>query len=223
MRPRGEGLDRPLAEPSGPVVAASPLSYVPGGPVPAELDTARMEQIQADFVRAARLAREAGVEWLQLQFGHGYLFGSFISPLTNRRQDAFGGVLDNRLRFPLQVLEAVRAEWPAAGRLLVAFSATDWAPGGLPAEEAMRAAAGFREQGCDYVTVLSGQTTWRSKPPYGRCFNFLLQGKIRLEAGVPTIAAGGITDLDDVRTLLLAGRADLCLLDHARLGPLRCA
>jgi anthraniloyl-CoA monooxygenase len=223
MRPRREGLDRPLADSSWPATAASSVPYVPGGPVPLELDAARMEEVEADFVRAARLARDAGVEWLQLQFGHGYLLGSFISPLTNRREDGFGGALDDRLKFPLQVLDAVRAEWPTERRLLVAFSATDWVPSGLPPAEALRAAACFRDHGCDYLTVLSGQTTWRSRPPYGRCFNAVLQGKIRLEAGVPTIAAGGITDLDDVRTLLLAGRADLCLLDHARLSPLRCA
>jgi anthraniloyl-CoA monooxygenase len=223
MRPRAEGLDRPLTESSWPLVAASPVAYVPGGRVPAQLDGAGMEEIEAGYARAARLARDAGLEWLQLQFGHGYLLGSFMSPLTNRRDDGFGGGLDDRMRFPLRVLDAVRAEWPGDRRLLVAFSASDWAAGGLPPEEALRAAACFRDHGCDYVTVQGGQTTWRSRPPYGRCFNFVLQGKIRREAGVPTIAAGGITDLDDVRTLLLAGRADLCLLDHVRLGALRCA
>jgi anthraniloyl-CoA monooxygenase len=216
MRPRLAGLDRPLAEAAWRTVAASALAYGPGLPVPIELDEAGMAAVAGDFARAAGLARAADVDQLQLQFGHGYLLASFISPLSNRRRDAYGGSLENRLRFPLRVLDAVRSAWPSDRRLLVAFSAADWARGGLAAEDAKAAATAFAGHGCDYVTVLGGQTTWSSRPAYGRCFNALMAGKIRLEAGVPTVAAGGIGDLDDVRTVLLSGRADLCLLDHAR-------
>src|SRR5712692_2869987 len=163
-----------------------------------------------DLVEGARRAQEAGFDVLQLQFGHGSFFARLLSPLTNPVP------LDERLRIPLSALERVRTAW--TGPLWVCFSATDWAPGGTTAEDAMIIARAFREHGSDLLTVVGGQTTDRSTPPYGRCFNAPLAGRIRNEAGVPVMAQGGITDLDDARTVLLAGRADYVLLASVRLG-----
>jgi anthraniloyl-CoA monooxygenase len=216
-RPRAMGLDDPLPEPQWPLLAASAQRYTPRSRQAREMDRSDMAQVADAFAAAARRALAAGFDWLELQFGHGYLVGTFVSPLTNRRTDEYGGGLDGRLRFPLEVLAAVRSAWPRDRMLAVAISATDWAPAGLAAEEALAAARRMRERGADVLTVLGGQTVWRSTPPYGRCFQMLLSGRIRNEAGVPTMAVGGLTDLDDVKTVLLSGRAQWCRLDHVRL------
>ena len=210
--PRRLGLDRPLPAGSAwPLLAASALPYAVGSAVPRAMDRADMDRVRDDFAAAARLAARLCFRFVQLQFGHGYLLGTFISPLTNRRGDEHGGPIGNRMRFPLEVLDAVRTEFP--DELAVAISASDWEPGGLPEEEMLTAARLLHEHGADFVTALGGQTTPRAVPPYGRCFQMLLAGKIQYEAGVPAIAAGGVTDMDDVRTILLSGRAERCLLD----------
>jgi anthraniloyl-CoA monooxygenase len=178
------------------------------------MDAADMERVRAAFARAARRASELGFRFLQLHFGHGYLLATFISPLTNCRTDEHGGHLENRMRFPLSVLEAARAAFP--GELAVAMSAADWQPGGLSEADLLAAARLLRAHGADFVTALGGQTTPRAVPPAGRCSHALLAGKIQTDAGVPAIAAGGVTDLDDARTILLAGRAERCLLDAVR-------
>jgi anthraniloyl-CoA monooxygenase len=211
-RPRRRGLDLPL--PPGeawPLLAASALPYSGDGAPPRAMDRADMERVRDDFARSAAEAAALGFRFLQLHFAHGYLLATFISPLTNRRTDEYGGVIENRLRFPLEVLGAARAAFP--GELAVAVSATDWEPGGLSEPDLLTAARLLREHGADFVTVLGGQTTPRSLPPYGRCFQMLLAGRVRGEAGVPVIAAGGVTDLADAKTILLSGRADRCLLD----------
>lgn len=216
-RPREEGIDLPL--PRGlawPLVSASPSPYARGGQVPAELDEAGMDRVTEEFVGAARGAAEIGFDWLELQFGHGYLLGAFISPLTNRRTDDFGGALCARLAFPLRVMEAVRKAWPEDRLLTVAISADDHHPGGTRLADAMEIGRKLKAAGADYVTALSGQTVRRSAAPYARCFNMIGAGKLRNEAGVPTIAAGGITDVADVKTILLSGRADYVRLDSAR-------
>ena len=215
---RRHGLDRPLPEAARwPLLAASALPYTPCSPVPRAIDRDDMDRVRDDFAAAARLAARLCFRFLQLQFGHGYLLGTFISPLTNRREDGYGGAIGDRLRFPLEVLDAVRTEFP--DELAVAISATDWAPGGLTRAEALTAARLLREHGADFVTALGGQTTPRALPPYGRCFQMLHAGRIQNEAGVPAIAAGGVTDLEDVRTILLSGRAERCILDPAPSGP----
>lgn len=220
-RARTDGIDLPLpASDAWPLVAASPLPYAPGGAIPAELDEAGMARVVGDFARSASAAEVLGLDWLELQFGHGYLLGSFISPLTNRRTDDFGGDLENRLRFPLRVLEAVRADWARERLLSVAISADDHAPGGLCPADALAVARRLRDGGADFVTPVSGQTLWGSAAPFARCFNMLAAGRIRSEGGVKSMAAGGITDLDDVKTVLLSARADYVRLDSARLGPL---
>jgi anthraniloyl-CoA monooxygenase len=178
------------------------------------------ELVAGWFATAAGHAFEASFDWLELNFAHGYLVGTFISPLTNQREDEYGGDLMNRMRFPLEVLDAIRAIWPRDRLLTVAISATDWAIDGITVEEAMESARLLAVHGCDVVTVLGGQTVARSVPAYARCFQMLPAGRIRNEAQVPTMAAGGITDLDDVKTVLLSGRAEYCRLDHARLGGL---
>jgi anthraniloyl-CoA monooxygenase len=212
--PRRLGLDRPLPEASAwPLLAASALPYGPGSRPPRAMDGPDMERVRADFAHAARRASELGFRFLQLHFGHGTLLATFLSPLTNRRTDDHGGPLEARMRFPLSVLDAARAEF--AGELAVAISATDWQPDGLSEADALAAAGLLRAHGADFVTALGGQTTPRAAPPYGRCFGALLAGRIQ-DAGVPAIAAGGVTDLADAATILLAGRAERCLLDAVR-------
>jgi anthraniloyl-CoA monooxygenase len=209
-RPRSEGLDDPLPAADGwPLVAASPVAYSPAAQVPAPLDEPGMARVVDDFAGAARAVAERGYEWLDLQFGHGFLLGSFLAPRTNRRQDRHGGAASCRLRFPLRVLAAVRRVWPAGRLLSVAISAD---------EDLIEVAAALRAGGCDAVMVLSGHETWRSAPTYGRVFNMLPAGKLRNEHGIPTIASGGIIDDDDVRTVLLSSRADFVVRDATWRG-----
>ncbi len=211
-RPRRLGVDRPLREGGWPLLAASPRPYAPWSAVPTELDEAGMAKVVADFEDAGR--RSAAHELLLLNFAQGYLAASFISPLTNRRQDGYGGSLENRLRFPLAILDAVRAEWPERKPLAVAISATDHLEGGLDEEEAVAVARALAEHGCDLVQVLTGQTVPEARPEYGRAFGAPYSDRIRNEAGVPTMACGQITTLDEINTAIAAGRADLCLLDR---------
>ena len=213
-RPRRLGVDRPLPpEQAWPLVSASPLAHAPWMPVPCELDAAGMERICAAFVAAARRAHEAGHRMLLLDFARGSLVASFISPLSNRRADEHGGPLEARMRFPLRVLGAVRAAWPAELPLAVAYSASDHLRDGLPRAESLAAAAMLRDGGADVLLVLTGQTVAGSHPEYGRTYGVPFSDLVRNEAGVPTIAAGQITTLDEVSTILAAGRADLCLLE----------
>jgi anthraniloyl-CoA monooxygenase len=216
-RPRAEGLDRPLREGAWPLLAASAVPYAPWTATPRAMDRREMDRVRDAFARAARLAAAAGIHMLTLQFGHGYLLATFISPLTNRRDDAYGGDLDGRLRFPLEVLDAVRAAWPADRPLAVAFTADDCAPGGLAREDAVEAARRFHAHGADLVQPLAGQTTPDAGPAYGRGFLTPLADLIRNEARVPVLLAGYLVTTDEVNTALAAGRADLCLVDPPHL------
>jgi anthraniloyl-CoA monooxygenase len=171
-----------------------------------------MAKVVADFAAAGR--RSAAHELLLLNFAQGYLPASFISPLTNRRLDRYGGSLENRLRFPLAILDAVRAEWPERKPLAVAISATDHLEGGLAEDEAAAVARALAEHGCDLVQVLTGQTVPEARPEYGRTFGAPYSDRIRNEAGVATLACGQITTLDEINTAIAAGRADLCLVDR---------
>jgi anthraniloyl-CoA monooxygenase len=211
---RAVGLDDPLpVSAAWPLVSASSLPYVPGVTVPAELDEGGMDRVSSEFRTAAAQVAELGFDWLELQFGHGYLLGTFLSPLTNRRTDRHGGEIPNRLHFPVSLLKAVREVWPRERMLAVAINAADGAPGGTTIEDAKAIGGALRDAGADVITVLSGQTVWRSAPVYGRVFNMLAAGKLRNECGIPTMSAGGITDGDDVRSVLLSGRADYVRLD----------
>ncbi len=212
-----EGDNEPLPSGGWPVVSASPLPYKPHSPVPREVTAAEMRTIVADYVRASRLADEVGFDLLELHMAHGYLLASFLSPLTNQRSDAFGGPLERRLRFPLEVFDAVRATWPAAKPMSVRISAVDWFPGGMEPADAVEVARALYAHGCDLVDVSAGQTVDDQRPVYGRLFQTPFADRIRHEVGIATMAVGNISSYTDVNTILAAGRADLCALARAHL------
>ena len=216
-RPRTLGTDWPLADGGWPLVAASPLPYLPGGPVPAELDQAGMAAVRERFAAAAGRAAAADVDLLELHLGQGYLLGTFVSPLTNRRGDAYGGSLQARLRFPLEVLGAVRERWPAGRPLGACLTVDDQAPGGLAPEEAVAAAAALREAGCDLVDAAAGQTTAAWRPDYRRAFHAPAGDLVRNGAGVTTMIAGSLPTPADADTVLANGHADLCVLGRPSL------
>jgi anthraniloyl-CoA monooxygenase len=208
----------PLPEGNWPLFSASPLPYQLGSQVPQELTPADMERITADFVRAARYAEQAGFDMLEVHMAHGYLLASFISPLTNRRTDEYGGCLENRLRFPLALFRAVRAAWPQEKPLSVRVSGTDWHPDGLSDDELVRLAVHFKEAGADLIDVSAGQTIPDQRPVYGRMFQTHLADAVRNEAGIATMAVGNVTTADQVNTILLQGRADLVALARPHLS-----
>jgi anthraniloyl-CoA monooxygenase len=212
-----EGMDRPLEEGAWEVCSASPIPYFPDSQVPRELDRAGMDRIIEEFVAATERGERAGFDMLELHCAHGYLFASFISPLTNRRTDAYGGALENRLRFPLEVFSAMRAAWPRHKPMSVRISATDWAEGGLTSEEAVEVARAFAEAGVDLVDVSTGQTVRDARPVYGRMFQTPFADQIRNEAEVATMCVGAVTTADQVNTILAAGRADLVALGRPHL------
>lgn len=211
--------NEPLSPEEGawPIVAPSPIPYFPHSQVPREMERRDMERVLDDFVRATHRAEEAGFDWLELHCAHGYLLGTFISPLTNVRTDDYGGPLENRMRFPLEVFDAVRAVWPAHKPMSVRISAMDWAPGGMDSEEAVQVARLLETHGCDIVDVSAGQTVAHQRPVYGRQFQTPFSDRIRHEAGIATMTVGNISSYTDVNTILAAGRADLVVLARAHL------
>ncbi|HBY99610.1 MAG TPA: bifunctional salicylyl-CoA 5-hydroxylase/oxidoreductase, partial [Chloroflexi bacterium] len=214
---RREGLDQPLREGNWPLLSASPLPYTPHSQIPKEMDRADMDKVRDEFVRAARMAQEAGFDLLQLHFAHGYLLASFISPLTNMRSDDYGGSREKRLRFPLEVFDAVRAVWPEHKPISVAISAADWVEGGFDVADAVVLAKVLKEHGCDLIMPLAGQTTPEFQPLYGPGFLTGLSDRVRNEAAIATMTTGHITTAGQVNTILAAGRADLCILDTPHL------
>ncbi|OLE34426.1 MAG: hypothetical protein AUG45_04555 [Ktedonobacter sp. 13_1_20CM_3_54_15] len=210
---RAEGLDRPLRQGSWPLISASALPYTPHSQVPREMSRSDREIVHNDFVRAASIAERAGVDLLQLNFAHGYLLASFLSPLTNLRCDEYGGDLEGRMRFPLEVFDAVRDVWPTNKPLSVALSVTDYARGGTGVEDAVIYARLLKKHGCDILEVKAGQTTIESEPAYGRGFLTQLSEQVRNEANIPTMVGGYLTTSNEVNTILAAGRADLCIMD----------
>ncbi len=212
-----EGGDEPLADGAWPLISASAIPFHPYSQVPRAMDRADMDRVRGEFVAAARMAQEAGFDMLELHVAHGYLLASFISPLTNVRTDDYGGSADKRVRYPLEVFDAVRAVWPSARPMSVKISATDWAEGGLDFAEAVAFARRLREHGCDIVTVSTGQTVPHQKPQYGRLYQTPFSDRIRGEAEIPTMTVGGIASYDDVNSILAAGRADLCVLARGHL------
>ncbi|HXI06430.1 MAG: bifunctional salicylyl-CoA 5-hydroxylase/oxidoreductase [Bradyrhizobium sp.] len=212
-----DGMDRPLEQGGWDVVSASPIPYFPDSRVPRELDRAAMDRIRDEFVSAAERGERCGFDMLELHCAHGYLLASFISPLTNKRTDEYGGVLANRLRFPLEVFEAMRAVWPAHKPMSVRISATDWAEGGITGDDAVAIARAFAEAGVDLVDVSTGQTTRDAQPVYGRMFQTPFSDQVRNEARVATMCVGNITTADQVNTILAAGRADLVALGRPHL------
>lgn len=213
-----EGIDQPLPAGNWPVVAASPLPYRAGvNQTPHALTAAELTGIRAEFVRAAERAARAGFDLLELHCAHGYLLSGFLSPLTNHRTDAYGGTLDARLRYPLEVFDAVRAVWPHERPMTVRISATDWAEGGTTEADAVEIARAFAAHGADAVDVSTGQVVAEERPAFGRSYQTPFADRIRNAVGVPVIAVGAISSWDDVNSLVLAGRADLCALARPHL------
>ncbi|MFF0450581.1 bifunctional salicylyl-CoA 5-hydroxylase/oxidoreductase [Streptomyces sp. NPDC004609] len=213
-----EGIDQPLPEGNWPLAAASALPYQPGvSQVPGALDRAGLAAVREEFAAAARRAADSGFDLLELHCAHGYLLSGFLSPLTNRRTDSYGGALANRLRYPLEVFDAVRDVWPGDRPMTVRISATDWAPGGTTAEDAIAVARAFAAHGADAIDVSTGQVVPDERPEYGRSYQTPYADRIRNAVGIPVIAVGAISSWDDVNSLLLAGRADLCALARPHL------
>nr|WP_189935801.1 bifunctional salicylyl-CoA 5-hydroxylase/oxidoreductase [Streptomyces sulfonofaciens] len=212
-----EGMDQPLDDGNWPLVAASAIPYTPRSQTPQELAPAGLAAVRERFTEAARRAADCGFDLLELHCAHGYLLSGFLSPLTNRRTDAYGGSLTGRLRFPLEVFDAVRAVWPAERPMTVRISATDWAPGGTTAEDAVRIARAFAAHGADAIDVSTGQVVAEERPEHGRSYQTPYADRIRNTAGVPVIAVGAISSWDDVNSLILAGRTDLCALARPHL------
>jgi anthraniloyl-CoA monooxygenase len=213
-----EGMDEPLSEGNWPVVGPSPVRYAPLNQLPLELSVLDMRDICDAFVRAAAMGLEAGFDMLELHCAHGYLLSSFITPLLNRRTDAYGGSLANRLRYPLEVFRAVRAVWPQERPMSVRISATDWVDGGISGEDSVEIARAFKAEGADLIDVSTGQTSPDAKPVYGRMFQTPYADRIRNEIGIATMAVGNITDADQVNAILAAGRADLVALGRPHLA-----
>jgi anthraniloyl-CoA monooxygenase len=212
-----EGMDEPLPDGNWPIISASPLPYFPHSQVPKEMTRADMDEVKQDFVRAAELSEQAGFDLLELHMAHGYLLASFISPLTNKRVDTYGGSLENRMRFPLEIFDAVRAVWPAHKPMSVRISAVDWAPGGMQPSDSVEVARLLKAHDCDITDVSAGQTVAEAKPQYGRQFQTPFADRIRHDVGIATMAVGNISSYQDVNTILAAGRADLCVLARAHL------
>ena len=212
-----EGIDEPLPAENWPIVSASPVPYFPHSQVPREMTRADMDLTIADYVQAAERARRAKFDMIEIHAAHGYLLASFISPLTNRRTDRYGGALENRMRFPLEVFDAVRAAWPRERPMAVRLSATDWKEGGITGDDAVEIAKLFAAHGCDLIDVSTGQTVPDAEPQYGRMWQTPFAEQIRIEAGIATLAVGNITSWDQVNTIVVAGRADLVALARPHL------
>jgi anthraniloyl-CoA monooxygenase len=219
-RSRAEGLDRPLSEGNWPLFSASPIPYTPTNPIPKELSRTDMDSVRDDFILATQRAHEAGFDVLQLNFAQGYLLASFISPLTNLRQDKYGGDLMQRLCFPLEILDAARSTWPREKPISVAISVSDCVKGGLEVDNAVVVAQIFKEHGCDIIAVVAGQTTIESEPAYSRGFLTAFSDRIRNEARILTMVGGYITTSDEVNTMIASGRADLCIMDPPQLNDM---
>lgn len=212
-----EGGDEPLDSGNWPIMAASAIPWTSSNQVPKEMNRSDMDDVHNDFVRAAQMAIEAGFDILELHMAHGYLLSSFISPLSNIRKDEYGGSLENRMRFPLEIFDAVRKVWPPEKPMSVRISATDWYPGGIDPAQSVEVAQMLKAHGCDIIDVSAGQTTPLQQPIYGSMFQAPFSDRIRNEAKIPTITVGNIQNWDQVNTLVVTGQADLCALARPHL------
>jgi anthraniloyl-CoA monooxygenase len=213
-----EGIDQPVQEGGWSLLSASDLPYLPNSQVPKAMNRVDMDRVKADFVRATELAIDTGADWLELHCAHGYLLSSFLSPLTNRRQDEYGGSHENRARYPLEIFEAIRAIWPDDKPISVRLSCHDWFEGGNTPDDAAIFARMFKDAGADLIDCSSGQVWKEEKPIYGRLFQTPFSDKIRNEVGIPTIAVGAISEADHANSILAAGRADLCAVARPHLA-----
>ncbi|MCX8997138.1 bifunctional salicylyl-CoA 5-hydroxylase/oxidoreductase [Rhizobiaceae bacterium BDR2-2] len=213
-----DGIDQPLEEGGWPLISASALPYLKNSQVPKEMDRADMDRVKADFAAATRRAAEAGADWLEFHAAHGYLISSFLSPLTNRRTDEYGGSHENRARYPLDVFASIRAVWPQDRPISVRLSCHDWFEGGNTQEDAAIFAEMFKAAGADLIDCSSGQVWKEEKPVYGRLFQTPFSDKIRNEIHIPTIAVGAISEADHANSIIAAGRADLCAVARPHLA-----
>jgi len=213
-----EGIDKPVENDSWPLISASPEQYLVGvSQTSREMTRADMDRVKEDFVNSTKAANEAGFDWLELHAAHGYLLSSFISPITNTRTDEYGGSLENRMKYPLEVFKAVREVWPEGKPISVRISAHDWTDGGITPQDAVEIAKAFKSAGADLIDCSSGQVTKKEKPVFGRMFQTPFADQIRNEAGIATIAVGAIFEADNVNTIIAAGRADLCAVARMHL------
>jgi anthraniloyl-CoA monooxygenase len=200
-----------------PIVGPSPVAFRAGDQVPREMTVADMAAVRDEFARSATWAVEAGFDLVELHAAHGYLLGSFLSPLSNRRGDAYGGSVERRLRFPLEVVDAVRAVLPDAMPLSVRISASDWAPGGTSHDDVVAIARALHARGADIIDVSAGGTVPEGRPTGGRLYQTPFAERVRLDAGVPTMTVGNISSWADINSVLAAGRADICLMARMHL------
>jgi anthraniloyl-CoA monooxygenase len=212
-----EGIDQPLESGNWPILAPSPHPFLPHSQVPAEMTRLDMDLVRDQFVETTKRAARAGFDVLELHCAHGYLLSSFLTPVSNRRTDEYGGAIENRLRFPLEVFDAVRAAWPDDRPTFVRISASDWVPDGITIDDVMEIARAFKDHGVDVIDVSSGQTTPDAKPEYGRSYQTPFSDRIRNIVGIDTMAVGAISSYDDVNTNIAAGRSDLCAIGRPHL------
>jgi anthraniloyl-CoA monooxygenase len=211
--------DRPLSQGAWQTLGPSALPFGADWPAPKAMDAEDLRRVRDEFVRSTQLAIAAGFDVIELHAAHGYLLSSFLSPLSNQRTDDYGGSLANRARYPLEVLRAVRAAWPADRPLFVRISATDWlGERGFTLDEAVEVSRWFRDAGCDLIDVSSAGNSPESKPEYGRMYQVPFAERIRHEVGIPVMAVGGIQGVDHANTVVGAGRADLCAIARAHLA-----
>ncbi|MDC0135446.1 bifunctional salicylyl-CoA 5-hydroxylase/oxidoreductase [Sulfitobacter sp.] len=214
-----EGMDTPLADGNWPLLSASAIPWSDGNATPKAATRDDMDRVKAEFVAAAEMAERSGFDMIELHAAHGYLLSSFISPLSNTRDDEYGGSLENRLRYPLEVFDAMRAVWPADKPMSVRISASDWAgDDGVTPQDSVLVAKAFSDAGADIIDVSAGQTSVKGKPVYGRMFQTPFSDRIRNEAGVATMAVGNIYEADHVNSILMAGRADLVCIARPHLS-----
>jgi anthraniloyl-CoA monooxygenase len=213
-----EGTDQPLPEGGWPLISASAIPYLTHSDMPRAMTREDMDRVTADFVRAAGWATEIGFDILELHAAHGYLLSSFLSPLTNLRDDEYGGSHENRARFPLEVFHAIRAVWPDDRPMSVRLSTNDWFEGGNTPEDAAIFAQMFKDAGADLIDCSSGQVVKEEKPTFGRLWQTPFSDKIRNEIHVPTIAVGAISEADHANSIIAAGRADLCAIARPHLA-----
>ena len=212
-----EGADEPLERDAWEVIGPSAVAWGPRSQIPREMDRDAMRAVRDDFVRATTMASACDFDMVELHCAHGYLLSSFLTPLSNRRTDEYGGSLENRLRYPLEVFSAMRAVWPQDRPMSVRISATDWVRGGVDGEESVAIARAFIDVGADIIHVSAGQTSMQAQPVYGRMFQTPYSDRIRNESGIPTITVGNITEPDQVNAIIASGRADLVAIGRPHL------
>ena len=214
-----EEMDAPLKAGNWDIISASAIPWSDNNALPKAATREDMDVIRDEFVEATRMAERANFDMVELHAAHGYLISSFISPLSNQREDAYGGSLENRMRYPLEVFKAMRDAWPEGKPMAVRISANDWVEeDGVTPDEAVKIASMFSEAGADIIDVSAGQTSKQAKPVYGRMFQTPFSDRIRNDGGIKTMAVGNIYEADHVNSILMAGRADLVCLARPHLA-----